>query len=107
MEGWWGGVRGIDGRGGADRWIVAMAEGEIGDTAPAGRTGIADYAGLAVGLQGGVRAVEGTNGGRYGARAAICRQQDPRRSRVLQLDKIRLVLDVERSAEPAGERRIG
>ena len=41
-----------------------------------------------------------------GARAVIRGQQDLRRARVLQLDKIRLVLDHERRAEPAGQRRL-
>ena len=44
--------------------------------------------------------------GDIGAGAVVGRQHDPRRGRVLELDEVRLVLDVERRAEPAGDRRV-
>src|SRR6476660_8385374 len=48
-------VRWVGGSGRADRGVVAMAEGNVGHPTFADLTGIAEYAGPAVGLQGGVR----------------------------------------------------
>src|SRR6202030_2201970 len=64
-------VRRVGGPGGADGGVVAMAERKVGDAATADRTGIAEHAGPAVRLQGGVRRVERADGGRGGARAVI------------------------------------
>ena len=56
-------VRGVGGPGHANGGVVAMAESKIGHAAFADRTGIAEHAGPAVGLQRGVRGVEGADGG--------------------------------------------
>src|SRR3974377_81172 len=79
-----GGRRVDGGAGRADRGVVAMAESKVGHSAAANLAGIAEDASLAVGLQGGVRGVEGPDGGGYGARAVIRGQEDLRGARTLQ-----------------------
>src|SRR5262249_13871757 len=90
----------------ADRRIVAVAQREVGDRALAYLTRVADDARLAVGLQRGVGRVERADRRRRGAGAVVGGQQDSRRGRVLELDEVRLVLDDERRAERARERRV-
>src|SRR6267378_4881559 len=56
-------VRRVGGPGRADGGVVAMAESKVGHAAAADLTCIAEHAGPAVGLQGGVRSVKGADGG--------------------------------------------
>src|ERR1041385_5224745 len=98
-------VGGIGRTGGADRRVVAMTERDIRHRTLADCTGIADDAALAVGEERGVARVERADCRRSEA-AVIGGEQDLRRSGILQLDKIGLVLDRERAAEAAGQRVI-
>ena len=85
---------------------MAMTEGKISYATLADFAGIAEHTGLAIGLQRRVRGVKGADAGRYGAWTIVCGEQDPRRARVLQLNKVGFILDLERFGKPVRERMI-
>src|SRR5438128_4033089 len=89
-----------------DRRVMAVAESEVDDAALADRACVAEHARLPVGLQRGVRRIQGADPGRGRGRTVVRGQEDARRIRVLELDEIRLVLDDERWAEPAHQARV-
>src|SRR5207245_3379420 len=68
-------------------------------------TGVAEHGGLAGGPQRRVRRIDGADHGRRGVRAVIRGQQYSRRARVLELDEVWLVLDVEGRPEPSRQAR--
>src|SRR5437667_1988538 len=86
-----GGVGRVGGAGRADGGIVAVTEGDVGDTAPADVARVTEHASFAVGLERRVFRVDRADRRRGRARTVISGQQDARGGRVLKRDEVRLV----------------